>query len=103
MEERTNAQLDRRLLELRTAIREKRGNIRDLEDTERLRRIPLWFYVLVGVHYILMLEGWRLPNNNLFVMNCIVFFWLQMRLFRSIRVRWAVTASLTVLVVSALY
>ena len=105
MEEKTDAQLDRRLVELRKTIRQKRHNVADLEailhqDIQRAKETPIWFWVLLILHFIVMLEGWKHSRGARFAINFVMVLWLQRKMYREIYLRMAIMTGLMILCVS---
>ena len=84
-----NERLTQRLKQLRRVVGMKSRNITDLEkvlyeDLQRIQQeLPRWFYVLMFVHFWIMLQAWPvLPVR--FAANMACFFWLQRRFYREI-------------------
>jgi len=104
----TNNQLDRRLEELRTLIRNKRNNIQDLEDVlhqdiQKMKKFPIWFWFLLITHFCLMLFGWKNERFFMFLLHFCMYLWFHAKLYREISLRWATVTGLTLIVVAIIY
>ena len=103
--ENTNAQLDQRLNQLRATIRQKRTNIADLEavlheDVKRIKSIPMYFWGLLILHFLFMLEDWRKQLGVQFLVNFLMVVWLHRKIYREIATHIAVPLGLLVLVLT---
>jgi len=103
--ENTDAQLNQRLNELRETIRQKRNNVADLEtvlheDVRRMKRIPVYFWLLLVSHFFFMLEGWRKLQGVPFFMNLAMILWLHRKIYREIAMQLAVPLGMLVLVLT---
>lgn len=107
MSVREELQLDRRLAELRQTIRTKRNNVADLEailyeDVNKMKKLPVYFWVLLIAHFLVMLEGWRHQRGFQFLFNLLMVLWLQRKVYREIAMQLAVPVGLGVLLVTVL-
>lgn len=105
MEEKTKVQLDRRLGELRQAIKSKRDNIIDLEkilydDIKRMKSFPIYYWLLLIVHFFLMFVFWSGAKAIPFILNVIMFDWLNRKRYREVAMNWCMVMSLVVMILS---
>lgn len=103
--EKIDAQLDRRLEQLRESIRNKRANIADLEeilhqDVAKMKVLPWYFWVFLALHFYFMLQGWCTGQTIEFLSNCAMVVWLQRKLYREIYLRAAIFTGLGVLLLN---
>ena len=107
MSEVQNDQLDKRLVQLREAIRTKRNNVADLEvilqqDIDAAKKFPLYFWILFLAHFLVMLEGWRHQRGFQFLFNLVMVMWFQRKVYREIPLHFAMPIGLVVILITVL-
>lgn len=100
--------LDARLKSLRSTIKGKTNNVRDLEEVleqerDRLKSFPIYCYILLIIHFTLMLAGWTSGRGVMFTMNFVMYHWYVKKFYREIiTMRIAVPLSLFVMLIWAI-
>jgi hypothetical protein len=89
----------------RTRIRLKAQNIADLEEIasdnlKRLKSVRWYVYLLIVVHFFLMLNGWSNNAGFVFCANLWMHYWLLKKIYREIYMKIAIPASVFVLFVT---
>ncbi len=97
--------LDKELTELRQQINNKRNHIEDLqtivEKTKRASKKIAWYvYILILVHFMLMLYGWSQNKGVVFTGNLVMHYYLLSKVYRDIYMKIAMPCSLFMLVMT---
>jgi hypothetical protein len=103
--EKREQEMDNDLKTLRERIKTKRNNINDLEsvfqqDIRKYKKIAWYVYILIVIHFLVMLYGWSQNKGVVFAGNLWMHYWLLKKIYREIYMKFAIPCSLLILFIS---